>query len=71
MTVDQIKTFAHEAVVQHPPREVYVRVLDQDHPPIIGEVHYAGNNKVRIDTPQAALFIPYDEIEAIEYTGAS
>lgn len=67
MTIDQIKTFAMEAVMQHPPREVYVRVLDPEHPPITGVLSYAGQNKFRVDTPLAALFIPYDETEAVEY----
>lgn len=65
MSTEQIKTFAMEAVVSHPPREVRVVTLDDSF--IVGEVHFAGHTKFRVDTPQAAIFFRYDEVEAVEY----
>lgn len=65
MTIDQIKTFAMDAVLQHPPREVYVAALNgETH---MGTLTYAGQNKFRVDKPLAACFFTYDEVEAIEY----
>lgn len=66
MTIDQIVNFANEAVIQHPPREVVVKTTLDDNL-IVGEITFAGKNKFRVDTPLAALFIPYDETEAVEY----
>ena len=63
MTTEQIKTRAMELVMAHPPVEVGVRTLDDQL--IVGVVSFAGENKFRLDTPQAVMFFEYGEVEAI------
>lgn len=59
-----IRNFAMDMVVTHPPREVTVTNHDGDQ--FVGEIHYAGVNKFRLDTPLAACFFYYDEVESVK-----
>jgi hypothetical protein len=65
MTPEQVRGFVMDALSSHPPREVSVTTRHGE-PPYIGEVHFAGANKFRLDHPLGALFFTYDEVFSVE-----
>jgi hypothetical protein len=62
MTPEQIKGRVMDALSSHPPREVTVVAKDASY---IGEVHFAGANKFRLDHPLGCLFFEYAEVESV------
>lgn len=64
MTLDQIK--AYTALAAAGPDRANVTVTLHDGTVIGGTCTFAGKRVFRVNTPLAALFIPYDEVEAVE-----
>ena len=62
MTTEQIKATAKARAAEH--AHIFVRTIRDEI--YNGPCTFAGKNKFRVDTPLAACFFDYEEVEAVE-----
>lgn len=63
MTINQIMRIARQRAEHNV--DIVVVPLGVEHQTIEGACTFAGTNKFRVDTPQAAIFFKYTEVEAV------